>query len=136
MLFDREFWFNNLASGRNRLQFELECTKGTDPERGHTGFFIPGFTAEEVGNGALSKSVDVSLVAEKDRIEFKGERVPVEAVSWRDAIVWTIRQIVLDVAAITTISKFLITAAFSDEGCVMPGWSSYTEDEKAAINWR
>ena len=71
MLFDREFWLNNLAGGRNRLPFELECTKGADPEKGRTGFFIPRFTAEEVGNGALSKSVDISLVAEETGLSSK-----------------------------------------------------------------
>ena len=71
MLFDREFWLNNLASGRNRLPFELECTRGTDPEKRYTGFFIPGFAAEEVGNGALSKSVDISLAAEETGLSSK-----------------------------------------------------------------
>ena len=80
--------------------------------------------------------MNISLVAECDRGEFRNQCNPVDAVTWHDAIIWTIRQMVLDVAAITAIYKFPITAAFTNEGYVMPGWSHFKDEEKAAINWR
>ena len=120
MIHDPEFWFGSLAAGKTRLQFELERVQSTDPRKGYTGFFIPRFDAKEVGEGtlrlddapyrALSSKVDPVLVAECDRDEFRRKCSPVSTVSWRDAILWNIRQMAQAIATITSIYKFPVTA--------------------------
>ena len=130
-LCDSDFRIKSIAAGRARLQYEDERAPGNDPRKGYTGVFTPRFTGEEVGSEAillddvpyraLSKSVPVTFLAEQDRETFQSSWSPVEAVAWYEAIMWTTRQMVLDVAAIATIYKFPNTAALSEEGCVLPG---------------
>ena len=43
---------------------------------------------------------------------------------------------VKDTTADTSVYKFPVAAELSEEGYVMPGWSGYSDDAKAAINWQ